>query len=314
MKNLLFVILFLIFPQQLVKCEENKNLTFDTLEDFLLNSNRKVEKSNTPLVYLDHVLNTHYPNSKRKSFLLRMTNQALFLEHNKYKDHKKTLWKIELSKKLPYIKRMTDKCLRNPWSNEKNCKFEILNQNIKLLCMFDDVYKFDSPEQKVNVYLSFCWLIFSINYLEVCQVNLLIDEHSCSLKKIEIFLNLIIKKLDFLVKDKPGRWNHLEKFFKLYFDSVKDKSMEILIEILILFDHFNINPHEKLNFGSMLNKLLEDFVNAKLKFNLNYKLGDTDDKFYMKLHLIDKKINKLIVFSKRKILKHLLNSIQLINY
>ena len=159
MKNFLFVILFLKFPQKLVKCEENKNLMFETLEDFLLNSNRKVEKTNTHLAYFDRVLNTHYPNSH--PFLLRMTNQALFLEHNKYKDHKKTLWKIELSKKLPYIKRMTNECLRNPWSNEKNCKFEILNRNIKFLCMLDDVYKLDSKEQKENDYLSFCWIIFS---------------------------------------------------------------------------------------------------------------------------------------------------------
>jgi hypothetical protein len=298
-----FMITFNLSPQ--FKCGENSKLIFNSLEDFLIYSNGRNEKANNSLLNIEQSnVNNLGP------FWLRMANQALFLEYIKHKHQKKITMKHELSKKLPYLKKITNNCLENPWANEDFCKFKKLDRNIKLLCLIEDVnmVQLGPKETQQSLYLSFCWLIYLINYLEECQINLLIDEKNCSFEKIEAFLKLVMKRINLPSKNKP--FGHLEEFYKLYFESVREKSMEILIEILILFDNFNFRVYRKFDFVEILNGLLEDFVKKELNSSLEYKLSNKKAKFNMQINLIDKKISNLVTISKRVILKHLLNSLK----
>jgi len=293
-----------------LKCDENSKLIFNSLEDFLLYSNGRNEKANTSLLNVEQSENEKSSVNNLGPFWLRMANQALFLEYIKHKHQKKISMKHELSKKLPYLKKLTNNCLENPWSNEDFCRFKTLDRNIKLLCLIEDVnvVQLRREDSQQSLYLSFCWLIYLINYLEECQLNLLIDEKNCSFEKIETFLKLVMKRINLPSRNKS--FGHLEEFYKLYFDSVREKSMEILVEILILFDNFNFHVYRKFDFVEILNVLLEDFVKKELTSNIQYKLSNKRAKFNMQINLIDKKISDLVTISKRVILNHLLNSLK----
>ena len=310
---------------------KNKNYADvnDSINEYLYDSNSKIKEANKLLPKLEEVYNKNQPwASKNVPFWLKMANQALYLEYERYKNEKKFLIKLELAKKLPYTRNMTNFCLSNPWSDNSNCDFDKLNKNIKLLCLIDNtnIIKIESkldyfrmnPNKSYYKYDLFCWIIYLINYVEQCQLNLLIDEINCSLNNIEIFLKLIIKKINF-TKENDGYYlnNNLKSIYEFYFDIAKERSMQLLIQILLLFNSSQDNPklfETRLNFERILNYLLNDHVEKETKYDLLYKVSNKSKQFQISMKLIDKKVKSLFEYSTKIILKHAFNLIKYIKY
>ena len=300
--------------------EYELNSVKKSLDDFLLDSNAKLSMPNRLLP------NTHLESRKwadkqdSTPIWLKMANQALFLEYDKHKNHKKLLIKLELANMLPHLQNMTNTCLRNPWFDEDVCDFEHLDKNIKLMCLVENVAEAINPikTKSDQTYQLFCWLIHSITYIEQCQLNLIVDEENCSLQRIELFLNLIHRKLSSFIKNDPVYLRgDFEAFFKFYIDLVRERSMQIIVEILLLFEKYHSNFGQlqlKFTLEKLMNRLLNDFVRKQLASDLEYKLGDTQSKSQLELHIIDKKIRSLVKFSLEMILKHLVNLIKRVNY
>jgi len=157
--------------------------------------------------------------------------------------------------------------------------------------------------------------------LEQCELNLLIDEINCSLNNIELFLKLVITKINQTTKgDSTYLSTNLKPIYKHFFKQFNERAMQILVEILILFNNKNgqitLNPkifEFKLNFEKILNYLLNDFVEKKLEKRLEYKLKDSKERFEMASALIDEKVTSLTKFAIKMILRHVDDLIKYLN-
>jgi hypothetical protein len=113
---------------------------------------------------------------------------------------------------------------------------------------------------------------------------------------------------------------NLKPIYKHFFKQFNERAMQILVEILILFNNKNgqitLNPkifEFKLNFEKILNYLLNDFVEKKLEKRLEYKLKDSKERFEMASALIDEKVTSLTKFAIKMILRHVDDLIKYLN-
>jgi len=74
-------------------------------------------------------------------------------------------------------------------------------------------------------------LSLGINYLEQCQSRLLIDEVECSLKNVESLIRLVLTKSREISKFYT---NNFQTIYSFFMNTFKERSMQILTEILIL--------------------------------------------------------------------------------
>ena len=218
-------------------------------------------------------------------FWLKMANQALYLDYKNYKNTKILLMKLDLAKKLPYLRKLTNICLINPWSNIKACNLKKITKNIDFLCLIDN----STPDlnfftKNYSNYNKFCWIIYAINFLEQCQLRLIIDETQCSLNNIELIINLVLIKFNSTEKMNLLFANNFKLIYEHYASLFKERSMQILTQILILLKNRNIfnsviNEEKllitKIHLDKLLSYLLDIYISEKLKeFPAYYLLSD----------------------------------------
>ena len=300
-----------------------------SLNDYLYNSNMRLNEWSQ---VLPKIVQKERENPKPWSaidqpFWLRMANQALFLKHKKIKDEKKLLVKIDFSKKIPFIKEFTDKCLKNPWYNKNYCNFKQIKSNIEIMCLAEGVENmfFDNLSFKKQIsYKYFCWIVYAINYIEQCQISLLTDETNCSLTSIELIIKLVLHKMNTTIAIET---NHILKYTtKFYSRLFKERAMQILIQILLLFNDnmsslnnevniskLNSKIEIKIHLEKLLDYLLNNYVEYVLDKDIDFKLKKKDEKFHIISNIISKKIKSLTEYSIRIILKHIYHEIKYLN-
>lgn len=315
-------IFILILLVETYKCKEAQ--TNRSVNDFLIDSRSRLNNWNKILPKLKEILPEKFNRSWSNldsPFWLRMANQAQYLQYLQEKNRKISILKFELAKKIPFIKKITNQCLADPWSSVNLCKFNFLNRNIQLLCLVENLepYQIENLFNLANsktseLFSKYCWIIYAINYLEQCQINMLIDEDRCSPNDIELVIKLIIKKID-----SNGLFDPFNDFF---FKKFKTRSMQILTQILILLNNiknndifgFSVNMmiadsekfyEFKFNLEKLLNYLLNEYAIEKARIDLSFKLSNKHDRFKITSHIIDLKIANLVNFSLHIILKNL---------
>ncbi|CAF0909295.1 unnamed protein product [Brachionus calyciflorus] len=305
----------------------------ETVKEFLLESNSRFNEWDKMLPTLNETIFKNFRRIWSNSdvpFWLRMANQALYLEYSRHKEEQKTLVKLDMARKIPFIKKLTNKCLDNPWSNLHECNFDTLNKNIQFLCLIENVNSFRIENlfrfknYSSESYSKFCWLVYGINYLEQCQINMFTDEINCGLNHIELFTKLMIKKLN--LTERSELEAHQGPIYDFYVGIFKDRSMQILTQLLILLNNLKNDPNDfnvnhiltnseryyelKYNLEKVLNHLLNEFAETKAKYDVRYKLFDKQGKFMIISNLIDKKVASLVDSSTRIILNHLVKLIR----
>jgi hypothetical protein len=264
-------------------------------------------------------------SQKDVPFWLRLANQAMYLQFDKIKDKHKLLLKIEIAKKLPYLKKKTYLCLMNPWFNDDvSCKFENIRSNIEFLCLIQNSNPVElqnnilsSTSTGYNDVSSLCWIIYAVNYLEYCQIKLIIDQIHCSFSNIELIIKTVLKRYKAtIVLNKNVGLDRLRPIYEFYYDIFEEKAMEISTQILLLINdqHFKEFIPIKIGIQRILNYLLFKFA-QKYEHNSNVKsrVMTNEDKFKISMQIIDNKIEKLTEISIRFLLKHVFKLIQKID-
>lgn len=330
MNRVKFLLLAILFEAS--KCK--KVMVNESVKDFLLDSRSRLNDWNKLLPKLKEILPKKFNRSWShldSPFWLRMANQAQYLQFLQKKNEKKSLLKFELAKRIPFIKKIVNQCLNDPWSNIDSCKFDILNKKIQLLCLVENIesFKIENLFKMINsnsseVFFKFCWIIYAINYLEQCQINMLIDEDHCGLNKIELIIKLVIEKF------KTIQFGHFyEPLNSFYFRTFKNRAMQILTQILIFLNNvkneiFGIYRNMmiidsekfyefKFNLEKLLNHLLNEYAHEKVKFDIKYKILNKHQRFKMISKIIDLKILRLVNFSIRMILNNLFKQFKNLN-
>lgn len=322
------ILLFFILVEAF-KCKEA--MLNESVKDFLMESRSRLNNWNKLLPKLKEIMPSKFNRSWTNfdsPFWLRMANQALYLQYLQEKKEKKSMLKFELAKKIPFIKKITNQCLTDPWSNMDSCKFEMLSKNIQLLCLIEnlDSYQIENFFKLVNstnseVYSKFCWIVYAIHYLEQCQINMLIDEDHCGLNNVELIIKLIIKKFS-LVQHSGIH----EPFDSFYSKAFKDRAMQTLTQILILLNNLKIGAsinrlameseklyEYKFNLERLLNHLLNEYAHDKVKFDFKFKIADKQEKFKIISKIIDLKISDLINLSVKMVLKNLAKHVKVLD-
>lgn len=321
---LLFAILF-----EAYKCK--KVMTNESVNDYLYDSRSRLNNWNKLLPKLKEILPKKYNRSWShldSPFWLRMANQAQYLQYLHKKNEKKSYIKFQLAKRIPFIKKLVNQCLVDPWSNIDSCKFDLLNKKIHFLCLIENTesFKIENLFNMINsnsseVYSKFCWIIYAINYLEQCQINMLLDEDHCGLNNIEMIIKLIIKKF------KTTQFSQFhEPLNSFYFKTFKNRAMQILTQILIFLNNIKneifgvyrnmviIDSEKfyelKFNLEKLLNHLLNEYAHDKLKYDIKFKIMNQHERFKMISEIIDLKILRLVNFSIRMILNNLFKQIK----
>ncbi len=313
----------------MIKITNCLNRNDSSLNDYLYNSNTKINEWSQilPQVVQQSKKNANPWSAIDQPFWLRMANQALFLKNKELKDKKKLLININFSKKIPFIREFTNKCLKNPWYNKIYCDFKQIKSNIEMMCLVEGVENmfFDNLSNKKSIsYKYFCWIVYAINYIEQCQISLLTDETNCSLNSIELIIKLILQKTNIIITiEKNDILKYTAEFYTKLF---KERAMQILIQILLLFndnmsnlnnevsiDKLNAKLEIKINLEKLLDYLLNDYVEYVLNKDIDFKLKKKDEKFHVISNLISKKIKSLTEYSIRIILKHIYYEIKYLN-
>ena len=108
------------------------------------------------------------------------------------------------------------------------------------------------------------FISLGINYLEQCQSRMLIDEVQCSLKNIELLIRLVLAKSK---ETSKFYTNNFQTVFKFFMNIFKERSMQILTEILILLKKKTFILKENHNEMSIwivqsnMEKLLDNLLN-----------------------------------------------------
>jgi hypothetical protein len=323
--------LFHIFLLLLIKIAELNCLGRynSSLNDYLYNSNVRINEWSQllPKLVQEAKKNPNPWSAIDQPFWLRMANQALFLRNKKIKDEKKLVIKIDFTKKIPFIREFTNKCLKNPWYNKVYCNFKQIKSNIEVMCLMEGVENMlfnDLSNRKSISYRYFCWIVYAINYVEQCQISLLTDETNCSLNSIELMIKLVLQKINNIITfENNDILKYTAKFYSRLF---KERAMQILIQILLLFndnmnsfnnevniDKLNAKLEIKLHLEKLLDYLLNDYVEFVLDKDIDFKLKKKDEKFHVISNLISKKIKSLTEYSIRVILKHIYYEIKYLN-
>lgn len=341
MKILLFFI-FSHFTQAYLLDIPSKRYTYrpevsSFVQEYILNSNFRLNEWNRLIPRLNELLYQKErvkPWSSREiPFWLRMANQALYLEYDKHKNEQKLLIKLDMAKKIPFIKTYISKCLSNPWSNSQECNFETLDKYIQLICLIENVSSFRIERffrypnvSALEGYENFCWIIYAINYLEQCQLNMFTEELNCGLTNVDLFIKLVLKRIEMSKQD--ILFAKYKPIYEYYFEIFKERSMQSLAQLLILFNNLNrisakninrnmlntLNYFElKLNLEKLLNFLVNEYAEKLVKTDLGYKFENKQNRFQILSNVIDKKIRSLVNNSLRIILKHVMNLIKILN-
>lgn len=268
-------------------------------------------------------------------YWLRMANQALFLDYTYYKNTKLALMKLDMAKKVPYLRKLTNVCLSNPWSNRVACSLKKITKNIEFLCLIDNSnpdfvsdstvftkfkYSYDSANDLISSdYKLFCWMIYGINYLEQCQLRLMIDESDCSISNIEFMINLILVKLNSTEQMNKIYTNNLKLIYKHYSSLFIERSMQILTQLLILVKNQDFANNERLNYEKiqitrfhlerLLTYLLNGYIIDKLNKLPKFFLLDDYHKSKEYSYLITQKLRDLNHISLKFIMSKISNTI-----
>ena len=297
------------------------------------NFNVIIPKLNQYQRFLNRDFNLPFQDSNLP-YWLRMANQALYLDYTNYKNTNILLMKLDMAKKIPYLRKLTNVCLSNPWSNTDACSLKKITKNIEFLCLIDNSspsfvsddtvfrkfkYSYQNLNDPINSdYKLFCWIIYGINYLEQCQLRLMIDESNCSLSNIELMINLILIKLNSTEQMNKIYTNNLKLIYKHYSNLFTDRSMQILTQILILFKNQNIinnnldyekNQMTRFHLERLLSYLLNGYINEKLNNFPRYFLLDDFHKSKEYTYLISQKLRDLNHISLKFILSKISNTI-----
>ena len=245
------------------------------------------------------------------------------------------MFKLELSKKLPFIRERTSACLRNPWLNQFACTFEKLTRQIEFLCLVENVSPLavdwrlfgGSRERKAKAYRLFCWIIYAVNYLEHCQAHLLIDPATCSLNSIELIVKLVIKECNstLLLANSNIEQSSFSAITEHYCERFNERSMQILVQILVLFESnydqltsialekFKLYGRlgaYKLNILGLLNYLLNEYAVQVLRsYPVAHFIGN-QERYELKNFVKKAKIAQIFEYSQSFILKHVLDLIK----
>lgn len=267
-------------------------------------------------------------------FWLKMANQAMLLDYENFKNSKILLMKLDLSKKLPYLKKLTNICLSNPWSNIDTCSLKKITKNTEFLCLIDNsspqfveknsifkLFKYSSDNSNDQIssdYKVFCWIIYGINFLEQCQLKLMIDETQCSLDNIQLIINLILIKVNSTEQINRIYTNNLKIIYKHYSNLFIEKSLQILTQLLILFknnsNHYNLNEDNlvvtKYNLDKLFTFMLDFYVKEKIKNLPTYYLLDDYEKYKQFSFLLTEKLKDLNDVSNKLILNRVANLVE----
>lgn len=264
------------------------------------------------------------------SYWVKLANQAKFLEHENLKYKEIFTIKLDLAKKLPYLKKQTNICLLNPWSSPEACSLKKLTKNIEFLCLIDNsnpkfvsdqiffkAFKSSLMYSKIlSDYRVFCWLIYAINYLEQCQLTLMINEVQCSLANIMLTVNLVLIKLNSTKKIDKIYINDFKIIYNYYSNLFRERSMQVIMEILILLNNQNIlntNLNEekifitKLHFDRLLSYLLNNYVKSRLNELRKYFLFDELKQNEKITYILNEKLRYLNDISVKLILSRVNN-------
>ena len=307
------------------------------LNEFLLDSNVKINSLDRSVPRLSKLvarkdLTQPWLLSRSRPFWSRIAQQAIYLNKQNAKYAQKLAFKLEIAKKLPYLKRLTNDCLNYPWHHTVGCEFKQVTRNIELICLIEGVEKLSIQDmlhydrahtKRIDFkYDLFCWIILAINYLEQCQLNLLIDEHDCSLSKIELLTKLVVEKINTTISAPPTDVNinyyhlsNLQPIYDHYFDVFKDRAMQILIGVLILMKNNYVEDdadevatyrmfEAKLNLEKLLNYLLNDYVERTIANDIEFRVRSQHEQFQIVSELINAKIKTLRDKSAQLFLKH----------
>lgn len=103
-------------------------------------------------------------------FWLALSNRALFLQYQIYKSDKQRNMRLDLVRKIPFLRREINQCLHDPWSSPKHCSLKKLVQNLDFICLVDNssldlakdgLKKFEAKTPSIHSnYQLFCWIIY----------------------------------------------------------------------------------------------------------------------------------------------------------
>jgi hypothetical protein len=131
------------------------------VKSFLQKSDSLLDSNNEILSSLHSI--------KNAPFWLEMANQALRLQNKINETKKKNLILHRFLNKLPHLRKVTNLCLIDPWSNSGKCSFETLIKSLSLLCLVDnsngvasslEVFKTISCSSNTYDYKIFCWITY----------------------------------------------------------------------------------------------------------------------------------------------------------
>ena len=311
----------------------NGEKTSPYLNENLINLYSETNRFNLFLPKLNEVneLNSKNINlpwtNPNASYWINLANQAELLDHENIKYKQIFMIKLDLAKKLPYLKKQTNICLINPWSNHEVCSLKKLTKNIEFLCLIDNsnskfvsnqifskIFKNSSFYSKIlSDYRVFCWLIYAVNYLEQCQLKFMINEVQCSLTNIIITVNLVLVKFNSKNIDKIYI-NNFKIIYNYYSNLFRERSMQVIMEILILLNNRNIVKTylkedkiflTKIYLDRSLSYLLNNYVKSKLNELQNYFLFDKLSKNEKISYILNEKLSYLNDVSVKLILSKL---------
>ena len=295
----------------------NALFTSSFIKEYLEKSDSLLDPNNELLSKLSLLpgYNMSYPwSANNVPFWLDMANQALYLQYEHHKSNRKNLKTSEIIQKLPILIKKTDKCLLNPWSDLDSCSFKKTLKNLELLCLIDNtaVLKFTPnivalqhaiEQEQTSNYKIFCWIIYALNYVEQCQSKLFLNEHQCSLQNIELLIKLFLQKTSAIVVMNRVYTNNFKTIYSHYVSLFKQRSMQILTQILVFLKQKKFQPNEnsavmfanelEFNLETLLNDLLNSYVAERMKECFKCKLFASNERKEYETNILREKLNEL---------------------
>jgi hypothetical protein len=300
----------------------NKSLTLfesgvrvnESIRSFIYSSNAMLPKHNELL----HVLSESVRSKTEMPIVVAMANRAFHLQYERHQMQQKLLLKLELSRKLKSLKKAIKICLMNPWHYGSACDYKKLTGYISLSCLIDDTNQAlidkhlrikKNSGNNLN-YTLFCWIIYAINFIEYCQLNILntksrIYATRCSIDSIQIMIQLTLTKIEETTKNNYFYLNtNIKSLFESFFEKFKNRSMQIIVTVLLFvnkklmrtFDpqarslyHYQL----KVQLEAILNYLLNNVAVAFLKKHPKYRLLDKQKLFEVMNDFAKMKIDKI---------------------
>lgn len=157
------------FTRDFLKSSES---LFDSQNELLGNLKPLKKQKNNPL------------STENVPFWLALSNRALFLQYQIYKSDRQQKMRLDLVRKIPYLKRETNQCLHDPWSSPKHCSLKEVVQNLDFICLVDnssndfvkdglDNFEAKTPSIHSN-YQFFCWIIFGSYLLTLFKSQIIV--------------------------------------------------------------------------------------------------------------------------------------------